>query len=54
MSTVQEIEAAIPKLSPDELARFRDWFENYLEDHLELKDEVVQRIEDSRREIAAG
>ncbi len=54
MSTVQDIEAAIPKLSQEELTRFREWFENYLEDQLELTDEVKARIEDSRREIAAG
>ena len=54
MSTVQEIETAIPQLSPDELAEFHPWFEDYVEDHLELTDEVVARLDESRREIAAG
>lgn len=54
MSTVQEIEAAIPKLSPAELERLRVWFEDYLEDHLELTAEVTAKLDESRREIAAG
>jgi hypothetical protein len=29
MSTVQEIEAAIPKLSPAEVEELRAWLENY-------------------------
>jgi uncharacterized membrane protein YvbJ len=54
MSTVQEIEAAIPRLSRAELEQLRAWFENYLEDHLELKDEVMAKLDESRREIASG
>ena len=27
--TIQEIERAISELSPDELARFREWFEEF-------------------------
>lgn len=54
MSTVVEIEAAIPKLSRAELEEFHAWFENYLEDHLELTDDVKARLDESRREIAAG
>jgi len=50
MSTVQEIEAAIPRLSRAELEQFQAWFENYLEDHLELTDEVKAWLEESRRE----
>ncbi|MBI4660839.1 MAG: hypothetical protein HY735_18540 [Verrucomicrobia bacterium] len=51
MSTVQEIEAAILKLSREELMELREWFEGYLEDHLELTDEVKTKLDDSRREI---
>lgn len=54
MSTIQEIEAAIPKLSIAELEELRVWFEDYLEDHLELTGEVMAKLDDSRREIAAG
>jgi hypothetical protein len=54
MSTVQEIEAAIPQLSRAELAQLREWFEDYLEDQLELTEEVEAKLDESRREIAAG
>jgi hypothetical protein len=54
MSTVREIEAAIPKLSRAELEEFRVWFENYVENHLELTDEVKAKLDQSRREIADG
>jgi hypothetical protein len=51
---VQEIEAAIPRLTPAELEQFRVWFEEFLEDQLELTDEIKHRLEQSRREIAVG
>ena len=54
MSTVAEIENAIPRLSPAELVELRHWFEEYLENHLELTDEVKARLDESRHEIAAG
>jgi hypothetical protein len=54
MSTVQEIEAAIPRLSRAELEQLRAWFEDYLEDQLELTDEVKAKLDESRREIATG
>ena len=54
VSTVQEIEAAIPKLSREELKQLHAWFEDYVEDHLGLTDEVKGKLEESRREIAAG
>lgn len=54
MTTVQEIEAAIPKLSQSESEESHAWNEDYLEDRLELSDEVNAKLERSRREIAAG
>ena len=54
MSTVQEIEAAIPRLSRAELEQLRAWFEDYVEDQLELTDEVKAKLDESRGEIAAG
>ncbi len=54
MSTIQEIEAAIPKLSRAELEQFHAWYEDYVEDRLELNDEVKAKLDESRREIAAG
>ena len=54
MSTVQEIEAAIPRLTRAEVEQLREWIEHYLEDQLELIDHVKAKLEQSRREIAAG
>ena len=54
MSTVKEIQAAIPKLSLGEIEQIRTWIDDYLEDQLELKDQVKARLDQSRREIAAG
>lgn len=54
MSTVQEIESAISRLSPEEMRLVRDWLENQLEDRLEMTDEFKGRIEGSERQMAAG
>ena len=54
MSTVQEIEAAIPRLTREEVEALRAWIDDYLEDQLELTDEVKRRLDDSRREISSG
>jgi hypothetical protein len=54
VSTVTEIQAALPKLSRAEIESLREWIEDYLEDHLELTDEVKRKLDESRAEIAAG
>ena len=54
MSTVQEIEAAIPKLSRAEIEAIRDWIDDYLEDQFELTEDVKAKLDQSRAEIAAG
>jgi len=54
MSTVHEIEAAIPRLSRAEIEEVRAWIDDYLEDQLELTDEVKAKLDQSRREIAEG
>ena len=54
MSTVQEIEAAIPRLSRAEIEEIRAWIDDFLENQLELTDEVKAKLDESRREIAAG
>lgn len=54
ISTVKEIEAAIPKLSRAEIEEIRDWIEDYLDDQMELTDEVKAKLDQSRGEIAAG
>ena len=54
MSSVQEIEAVLPKLSRAEMEQVRAWIDNFLEDQLELTDEVKAKLDQSRREIAEG
>ena len=54
MSTVKEIQAAIPNLSREEIEQIRMWIDDYLEDQLELTDDVKAKLDQSRREIAAG
>ena len=54
MSTVQEIEAVIPRLTRTEVEELRAWIEDYLEDQLALNDEVKAALDQSRREIAGG
>ena len=53
MSTVKEIQAALPKLSREEIEQVRTWIDDYLEDQFELTDEVKAKLDQSRREIAA-
>ena len=54
MSTVQEIEAALPRLSRAEIEEIRAWIDDFLEDQLELTDEVKSKLDQSRAEIASG
>jgi hypothetical protein len=41
-------------LSREEIEQIRHWIDDYLEDQLELTDEVKAKLDQSRREIAAG
>ena len=54
MSTVQEIEAVLPRLSRAEIERIRAWIDDYLEDQLDLTDDVKEKLNQSRIEIANG
>ena len=54
MSTVNEIESAIQKLSPAEVKELANWIEDYLEDELEMTDEFKASIERGKQDIAAG
>ena len=54
MSTVQEIEAALSKLSRAEIEEVRAWIDDFLEDNLELTNEAKTKLDQSRREIAGG
>ena len=54
MSTVNEIQAAIPKLSREQIEEIREWIDDYLEEKFELTEEVKAKLDQSRREVAAG
>ncbi len=54
MSTLQEIESAVPKLTPKEVAELRAWLEGFCEDQLELTDAVKTKLAEARRDIEAG
>jgi hypothetical protein len=52
--SIQEIESAIHQLSPAEVAQLRDWLDDYVEDRLELTDGIKAKLDQSRRDVAAG
>ncbi len=54
MSTVKEIEAAMTKLSADELAEVREFLGQLEEDKLELSDACKASLERAERDIAEG
>ena len=54
MSTVQEIESALSRLSPDEMRQVRDWLDQQMEDQLEMTAAFKESIERSEREMAEG
>ena len=54
MSTVQEIESALSRLSPDEMRQVRDWLEHQMEDQLEMTASFKAGIERSEREMTEG
>jgi hypothetical protein len=54
LNSVREIQTEIEKLSPAELGQLREWFENYVEDQLELTDNIKAQLHRSHCEIAKG
>ena len=52
--SVQEIESAIHSLSRAEAEQLRSWLDEYLEDQLDLTEEVESKLDQSRQEIAEG
>ena len=54
MSTVQEVESAIARLSPAELREVAEWLENFLEDQLEVRPEFAESIRRGQEDIANG
>jgi hypothetical protein len=54
VSTAEEIRTALLKLSRPEIEAIREWIDDYLEDRLELTDQIKSKLDQSRREIQAG
>ncbi|MCW5559021.1 MAG: hypothetical protein KIT22_14475 [Verrucomicrobiae bacterium] len=54
MSTVQEVESAIARLSPAEVREVAEWLETFLESQLEVRPEFVERLELAQRQLAQG
>lgn len=54
MSSVQEIEAALEKLTLDEKQAVRDWLEDLIEDQLEVSEEFKAKVQRAQQEIADG
>jgi hypothetical protein len=48
------IMSTVPRLSRAQVEELRVWIDDFLEDQLELKDEVKAKLAQSRSEIAAG
>ena len=54
VSTVQEIESAIVRLSPAERETVRDWLNDLAEAQAEVSDAFKEKIARSRDELARG
>ena len=54
MKTLEEVEKAVARLSPQEQEQLRDWLENLLEDRLVMKEEFKAEIAAGKQEIARG
>lgn len=54
MKTLEQIEADVRNLSPQEQEKLRDWLENLLEDRLELREDFKAEIEAGKKDIAEG
>ncbi len=50
--TLEQVEADVRRLSPQEQEQLRDWLENLLEDYLELTDEFKKQIAAGKNDIA--
>ncbi len=54
MSTVNEIESALSKLSLKDLQAVREWLDDFIEDQMEVSDEFKAKIEQAQAEVANG
>ena len=54
MRTLEQVEADVKMLPPEEQQELRDWLENLLEDQLEMTDEFKAKIKRGEQDIQAG
>lgn len=54
MSTVNEIESALTRLSLEDLQSVRDWLDDFIEDQLEVSDEFKAKIERAMTNAVTG
>ncbi len=54
MSTIQEIEAAIQMLPDTEVKDLREWFDDFVEDRLELSDGVKAALDRAEKDVKEG
>jgi hypothetical protein len=54
MSILEQIEEQVKRLPVAEQQALRDWLDDILEDELEFTDEFKAKIEQAKRDIAAG
>jgi hypothetical protein len=54
MSSVQEIESALVKLTLDEKQAVRDWLDDLIEDQLEIGGEFRAKVLRAKQEIGDG
>jgi hypothetical protein len=52
--TLEQLEADVRELAPEQQKQLRDWLDNLLEDRLELKDAFQAEIEAGKKDIAHG
>src|SRR5688572_14178412 len=54
MSKVQEIAAAIQKLTAEEIREVQEWLEEFAEDQMEFKPEFQAGIDESKKLMSSG
>jgi mRNA-degrading endonuclease RelE of RelBE toxin-antitoxin system len=54
VKTLEQIEADVRELSPQQQEQLREWLDSLLEDRLELKEEFKAEIEAAKKDIAEG
>ena len=54
VSSINEIELALSRLSLEDLQAVRDWLDDFIEDQLEVSDDFKAKIQRAKDEIANG